>query len=282
MNFEDLIPSTGFMTDRHIRKALNDGYLIEKGTWEESLIRHASYMLRLGDTVHVSRFSDVGNKGQRAFDIIRLGTHNPSLSLSPGDTALLYSQEYLRFPYAVIGFTVARGLLFIQPMVPENTYVDPGFTGSLYIVVSNLSNQSVELKYQMPMARLYFFRLSEPVEIPYRTGAGVGVEQHLNMTPAFGISSANLSKENWNTLVETTSQIPLAGSQIIAELFKRMQRRLLVLSVAVVIWPLFLIIVNTNEWIRQNFDSIVTNILASIAAAAFTWVALRVWDFFKK
>jgi deoxycytidine triphosphate deaminase len=280
--FEEIVCSTGYLTDRQIREALRSGYLIEKGTWDESLIRHASYMLRLGDTVHISRATIEGSATAKTFDIIRLGQHNPSLLLRLGDTALLYSMEYLRFPNTILGFTVTRGLLFAQPLVPENTYVDPGFTGSIYIVVTNLSNRAVELKYGMTIARLFFFRLAEPVESPYRTGAGVGIEQHLMTKPALDLTSlGDCRKANWEELINAIKEIPLAGNYVIEELFKRMQTRIEMLIIALVVWPLFLIFANTSEWLRQNFDSVVINILASLIASGTIWISLYIWRKFK-
>jgi len=87
---------------------------------------------------------------RREFSVFQLTTQNPSIELHPGDTALLYSQENLRLPTFVLGFTVSRGLLFAEALSPENTYVDPGFMGHLYTTVTNLSNRVVRLESGLP------------------------------------------------------------------------------------------------------------------------------------
>jgi deoxycytidine triphosphate deaminase len=121
-HFENVVTSVGFLTDRNIQTALESGFLIEEGTWEVGQIRHASYMIRLGQRVELER--DPAGSGEREHKRIPLTRGGPPLELRPGDTALLYSLENL-----------ARGLLFAESLVPENTYVDPGFTGQIYTTV---------------------------------------------------------------------------------------------------------------------------------------------------
>src|SRR5256885_2927899 len=147
MPFAQLIATPGFLTDGQIRAALEQNFLIETGSWDPSMIRHASYTLRLGDRVEVCRAADATQHETREFAIVRLDSARPSVELNPGDAALLYSMEYLRIPPEVLAFTVARGLLFAESLAPENTYVDPGFAGPLYTTVTNASNRIVRLSY---------------------------------------------------------------------------------------------------------------------------------------
>ena len=112
--FEEIANTTGFLVDAQIREALNCGYLIEKGTWEDSQIRHASYQLRLGDRVEVCRASQASSQNTKELAIVRLSSGHDTLELRPGDTALLYSIENLRLPDSILGFTVARGLLLLN------------------------------------------------------------------------------------------------------------------------------------------------------------------------
>lgn len=275
--FNEIVPITGYLTDHYIIESLNNGMLIEKGTGDISLVRHASYMLRLGDTVHIAHNSQQNNKSSDTFDIIRLGVDKPILLLQPGETALLYSYEYLRFPPSVIGFTVARGLLFTHPLVPENTYVDPGFSGSIYCVVTNISDRIAELKYGMPIARLFFYKLAEPVDTPYKTGAGVGIQQYLETHSLLDIARDDVEKESLGTLLRTMKKVPITGNYLLEEIFTRLHKRIEILFWAVAIWPPILIYINNNPWIKQNFNSITTNIVASIAASGITWFFLTIW-----
>ena len=45
-DFDALVPSIGFLTDRRIRAALDAGFLLERGTWDDASIRPGSYLLR--------------------------------------------------------------------------------------------------------------------------------------------------------------------------------------------------------------------------------------------
>ncbi len=276
VTFDEVVPFHGFLPDRYICEALQKGYLIEEGTWEISHVRHASYMLRLGDKVHISCTTDQSKDKGGVFDIVHLSPDEPILRLRPGETALLYSMEYLRFPPSVLGFTVVRGLRFTHPLVPENTYIDPGFAGSLYTTVTNISGRVVELEYGMPIARLFFFKLAEAVTSPYRTGAGFGVPQYLATQPLLDQSSLEeCQKETLESLLQTTRKIPVPGIYVFEELFRRLQKRVMVLYVALILWPVILMFINTNSWLSKNFDSIVVNILAGTIATCLIWLFIN-------
>lgn len=174
---------TGFLVDSEIQSLLNSGQLIAKGTWQETQIRHASYTLRLGDEVRV--VDAVGSSDSIAKDerIVRFNSQD-ELELRPGQRALLYSEEELNLPKDMLGFTIARGLLFAESLAPENTYVDPGFSGRLYTTVVNISDRIVTLKLGMNIARLFFYRLHKEASQPYTTGRALKIEQDLESARA--------------------------------------------------------------------------------------------------
>ncbi len=282
MQFDDIVPITGYLTDKYIRTSLENGFLIEKGTYDDAQIRHASYMLRLGETIHIARTSQQSQDRGVLFDIVHINPEKPVLFLHPNETALLFSLEYLRFPPSVLGFTVARGLLFTHPLVPENTYVDPGFTGSLYTVVTNISDRIVELKYGMQIARLFFYKLEEPVSFPYKTGASVGVKQTLVTYPMYQQSFQDqIKQQSFKDLLGAAKKIPITGNFIIEELFERFSRRFEVLFFVIVLWPPVLMVINSNTWLKENYNSITVNLIASILTSGVTWLFLKLWDKFK-
>ena len=168
--FDQLLIPQGFLTDAQIRIALENEDLIVPGSWDAGCIRHASYTLRLGTKVEIASASRANVEEERDFAVkdLHAGDH---FDLNPGDTAKLYSIEMLRLPDCVLGFTVARGLMFFESLIPENTYVDPGFNGPLYTTVTNLSHRIVRLYHNDPIARLFLYRLSEPVGQSYQQGA---------------------------------------------------------------------------------------------------------------
>jgi deoxycytidine triphosphate deaminase len=269
-SFDETIKQLGFLTDRNITAALEEGFLLERGTWDASNLRHASYTLRLGGRVEVCRAAN-SHGTAKEFTLVQLNAAEPHFELRPGDTAMLYSLEHLRFPDSVLGFTVARGLLFAEGLCPENTYVDPGFTGIIYTTVTNVTSRVVQLQYGMPVARLFFFHLTEPVQNGYRAGSALGIAQQLKSVRVTTISTpdqcvAARSEE----LLETVKLIPIGGLHA-AESFTRfskrqrtMEQRLLALAV---VWPVLLILANNNVWIKDNVGPFAGNVAASIFAA---------------
>jgi hypothetical protein len=188
-----------------------------------------------------------------------------------------YSKEHLKFSKSILGFTVARGVLFAEALSPENTYVDPGFTGSIYTTVTNVSNRQVHLEYEMPIARLFFFQLSEPVEDGYKSGSALGISQQLSSVRAGSISSLEDCRNATNEqLAAGIRLIPIGGVHA-AESIDRLSRRHVVamqrMGAFAFLWPALLLLANNNDWIKANLGAFVGNVSASIVAAALVWFA---------
>lgn len=278
-SFSEIVSQVGYLTDRQISECLEAGYLLDKGTWEKTQIRHASYTLRLGSRVELARAADSIGSKSRELRLISLTRAQPDIDLQPGDTALLYSMEYLRFPNDILGFTVARGLLFAEALCPENTYVDPGFSGPIYTTVTNVSNRVIQLSYGMSVARLFVFHLAEEVQDGYRAGSALGLTQQLTSVRAVPYGSAEeLRTAKDANLLDSIRLIPIGGVHA-AESFQRFKKRMLaahrrLMSVAVV-WPILLVFANNSAWVKENVGTFAGNVSASIVAAALMLVAPR-------
>lgn len=278
-SFAELIPQHGFLTDRQILKALGDGHLLVEGTWEEAQLRHASYTLRLGSKVEIARAGIAATSRTKEFTVMQL-TQAEHVELRPGDTALLFSMEHLRFPDCVLGFTVARGLLFAEALCPENTYVDPGFNGPIYTTVTNVSGRVIRLDYGMSIARLFFFRLSESVQDGYRAGSAFGISQQLKSVQATTLGSAEECRSATDIqLLECVQLIPIGGIHA-AETFKRLtkrqvsaERRIAVFALA---WPALLVFANNNDWVKESIGAFLGSVFASMVAAALMLLAPKV------
>lgn len=262
----------GFLNDTQIRELLDRGELIERGTWEVANVRHASYTLRLGARVEVQRAS-AAREAHRERQAIMLRSGGAELELQPGDTALLYSIENLRFPNDILGFTVARGLLFVETLAPENTYVDPGFSGHIYTTVTNLSGRVLKLPYGTPIARLFACRLEAAAAEPYRTGPAIGVEQHLESVPA--IESTAPATQPVPTLLSIVSSTERSGPEI-AELVRRIDRLALAAFVAALVWPIVIFVANSNKAILDSVGPILSNGLGGVLTVAIL-AALNKW-----
>ena len=277
--FESIVKQLGFLTDRQILAGLNQGFLLETGSWDQKNLRHASYTLRLGSEVRICRAAGVATTATKEFTVVQLTSAAPKIEIRPGDTALLYSMERLTFPDSVLGFTVARGLLFAEGLCPENTYVDPGFTGQIYTTITNVSPRVVELEYGMAITRLFFFRLTEPVENPYRSGSALGIAQQLKSVRAAITSSDECRSATDDQLLDGVKLIPIAGQQAAESLTRialrqtRAERRLLVLAIS---WPALLVFANNNSWVSENMGTFFGNVFASIVAAVLMLGAPRI------
>jgi deoxycytidine triphosphate deaminase len=266
--FGELIPTYGFLTDRQITLALDNGYLVTAGTFDKEGIRHASYTLRLGHRVEVAAAARANNEERRDFNIQEI-CNGQSVDLHPGDTAKLYSIELLDLPDDVVAFTVARGLMYIESLVPENTYVDPGFRDSLYTTVTNLSNRIIRLNYGDPIARIFFYRLAEQVDRSFARGTALGIKQRLESRRATEVGTPDeCNNASATDLLKTVRLLPLGGNQV-AALIERQTRYLALLAVGMVSWPLLLLIANRTDWIQQRAGDVIANLIASVI-----WVVL--------
>jgi len=265
------LPGIGFLTDFQIQVYLNRGLLIRQNTWEVAGIRHASYTVRLGDRVEVARANRANTEDRRDFVLqdLRQGDH---LDLSPGDTAKLYSLEHLVLPDDILAFTVARGLMFFESLLPENTYADPGFAGPLYTTVTNLSHRVVRLQFGDPIARIFFYRLSAPVREPFVSGSTRGVRQRLDSTRATAIGTADECRNaTTDQILDQLQHLPIGGTQFV-ELWGRHHKTILSLFLFATCWPPLLLLANLNPTVRSALGAVVSNIAAVIVSAGVSLI----------
>lgn len=271
----------GFLTDRRIKLALDNNFLIVPNTWDDRSIRHASYTLRLGDRIEVASASKANLEERRDFVVQDL-KEGDYFDLMPGDTAKLFSFEHLNLPDTVLAFTVSRGLMFFESLLPENTYADPGFAGQLYTTVTNLSNRVVRLHYKDPIARLFFYHLAEPVAEPFQRGAAKGLRQRLESFRATQIGTAEECRNaTYPQLVDQLRHLSMGGTQI-AELTERQKHRMIGLLVFSACWPPLLLLANLNPWVKGAFGFFLTNVSAIVCSALISLIIPRAWAFLRR
>ena len=276
-NFEALEIPLGFMTDRQIKACLENGFLIKGGSWEPEFIRHASYTLRIGDHVEIADAASANIEEARHFKRIDLGP-TTSIQLRPGDTAKLYSIEVLDFPESVLGFTVARGLMFFESLVPENTYVDPGFTGNLYTTVTNLSNRVIQLSYGDPITRLFFYKLAEEVRESYIKGSAKGLKQRLTSSRATSLGTEEeCRKASRAEMIKELRQLPLGGIQIAALARTEFHYMLWIFGFSL-LWPPLFFLGNTNQWALHTFGRFSSNVGSFLASIGLSKLLPYVWE----
>lgn len=158
------------LTDAEIKQAMDLGYIFRENG-DRNFVRQASYELRVGDSVKLLRnnrnapFEDEGSK-EPVYLTGRDGipTH---IIIKPRQSVKLFSMEDVILPDNVVGRVNARGQLYEVGLIVENTYVDPGFAGSIHLVAFNATNQIVTIPLGSKLARLEFFKLNKKVENPH-------------------------------------------------------------------------------------------------------------------
>ena len=172
----------GFLTDEDIESSLD--HIFRNGSFDPKSVRHSSYQLRLGE---VKLSSKALHENQRFEEFQQLKwsekKENSYVEIAPRQKAQLITKEFFKFPNDMLGFVFSRGLLFSLGLTPETTYVDPGFSKNLYITIINNSGNVIRLNKMMHIGRLFIYKLSKNVTIPYIDGADIGIAQQLRQFP---------------------------------------------------------------------------------------------------
>ena len=141
------------MTNGEIKEALASGELIIDPC-DEKRLEPCSYDGRAGAEILVS-----GN--DRLVDLAKAN----SVTLRPGDFALIMTNESFRFPLNMAGNIgmksglARRGLILLAGM-----QIDPGFEGHLRLGLYNCGGRPITIDYLDPICLIEFHRLSKPAE----------------------------------------------------------------------------------------------------------------------
>ena len=145
------------LTDAQIKEEMAKGtFCLEP--YAPSCLQPASYDLRVGKTAFASSSSE-------RVDLTRKGL----LRIEPGDFAVVETLERVSFGNQIaaqLGLRseyARKGLLMLS-----GPQVDPGFNGVLVVRLINLAPDPAVLVFEAPFLTTQFFRLNEPVSVPYR------------------------------------------------------------------------------------------------------------------
>ena len=221
MLYEELRIDSGCMVDADLLRALKDGHLIERGTWDPICVKHSSYLLRVGYEVEYPHSGSPDPEDRHTFRGRRLG-HGESVEIPPGSTALVKPIERFRIPDSVVAFTIPRGFLFAEELVAASSYIDPGFGGrDFYIPIINTSDRLVRIPAGTPIVRVFFIQLGRAVENPYIESATTGLVEEMESLPVREALTAEQCRSlDSPTLLKSIREVTPAGSEI-AELLER-------------------------------------------------------------
>lgn len=165
------------LSDRDIKKALESGRVkIESSQPELFQHIHASSMdLRLGNVFKLyehSKYAILDPKNPETFAgnmrTITIADGDPFI-VQPGEFVLGVTQETLTVPDDMVVRVEGRSSLGRLGIIVHSTagFVDPGFSGTITLEISNLNRLPVALYPGMRICQLAFELMSSPAETPY-------------------------------------------------------------------------------------------------------------------
>ncbi len=133
-------------------------------------VKSASYDLRLGGAYHLADGSRSGLRfWRRKAEVERLDENNKRLTIPPNHAVVVTTYESVNLPLCLVGhLSLKLGLLTRGLIMASQSQMDAGYGGSVFILLYNLSNRDVTLKYRESIARLEFAKLSEDTERGYK------------------------------------------------------------------------------------------------------------------
>ncbi len=165
------------LSDRDIRKAIESGRVKIESDQEAMFYHiHASSMdLRLGNTFKLyehSRSAILDPKRPETFQgNMRTITiaEGDSFIVQPGEFVLGVTMESITVPDDLVVRVEGRSSLGRLGIIVHSTagFVDPGFSGTITLEISNLNRMPVALYPGMRVCQLAFEQMSSPAEMPY-------------------------------------------------------------------------------------------------------------------
>lgn len=148
--------SVGTLSDKNIKEFCQNGKLITE-EFNERNVKQACYELRASNIYYDISVSD------RKIEV----ADDSYILIKPKQLVVIMTLEGLEMPPDILGRILTKGKLFSIGLLPVNTYADPGFSGKLGIVFSNLSNNYLKIKPRESIAKIEFCKLEKNVERPY-------------------------------------------------------------------------------------------------------------------
>ena len=170
------------LSDRDIRKAIESGR-VKIDTPQKEMFQHihaSSMDLRLGNVFKLyehSKFAILDPKLPESFvgnmRTITIPDNEPFI-VQPGEFVLGVTRETLTVPDDLVVRVEGRSSLGRLGIIVHSTagFVDPGFSGTITLEISNLNRMPVALYPGMRICQLAFEQMSSPAEMPYNLKPG--------------------------------------------------------------------------------------------------------------
>jgi dCTP deaminase len=159
------------LSDGTIRRLVEAGR-IAIDPWDPALVQPASVDLRLGDSFrvfHNHRVTaiDLRDPPTNLTEEVRIEAE--PFAIHPGEFVLGRTLESVKIPDDIVARIEGKSSLGRLGLIVHATagFVDPGFTGTLTLEITNLTRVPIKLYAGLPIAQLSFMGLDAPAEHPY-------------------------------------------------------------------------------------------------------------------
>ena len=164
--------ATSVLSDGTIRRLVAEGHILIE-PWDEGMVQPASVDLRLGSSFRVFHNHRIG-----AIDLANIPENltervavpeGESFVIHPGEFVLGATEEHVTLPDDIVARIEGKSSLGRLGLIVHATagFVDPGFTGTLTLEITNLTRVPIVLWPGKPIAQLSFMTLDRPAERPY-------------------------------------------------------------------------------------------------------------------
>ena len=163
---------TSVLSDGTIRRLVEERR-IRIEPWDPAMVQPASVDLRLGNSFrvfhnHRAAAIDLRDPPTNLTEEVVVGDGEPFV-IHPGEFVLGSTVEWVELPDDIVARIEGKSSLGRLGLIVHATagFVDPGFSGTLTLEITNLTRVPIVLWPGKPIAQLSFMALDRPAERPY-------------------------------------------------------------------------------------------------------------------
>jgi dCTP deaminase len=160
------------LSDGTIRKLVEAGR-ISIDPWDPAMVQPASVDVRLGNSFrvfhnHQVQAIDLASPPSDLTEHVHIDDERPFV-LHPGEFVLGRTVEVVAIPNDIVCRIEGKSSIGRLGLIVHATagFVDPGFSGSLTLEITNFNSVPIVLRPGLPVAQLSFMALDAPAERPY-------------------------------------------------------------------------------------------------------------------
>src|SRR3954470_3437444 len=160
------------LSDGTIRRLVQEGRIVIE-PWDPLMVQPASVDLKLGSSFrvfhnHRIQVIDLADPPSGLTEHVEIAEDDPFV-IHPGEFVLGRTEERVEIPDDVVARIEGKSSLGRLGLIVHATagFVDPGFTGTLTLEITNFNSVPIVLRPGLPIAQLSFMTLDRAAERPY-------------------------------------------------------------------------------------------------------------------